>query len=874
MILLVYLTPNHNLDYVTTDQNTDNFDKEIQQDINICKQFSGNEYIGKEFNNNFDDADKTKIFCIQACNPNGFRLNCDGGDFDEFCTDMNEYNIDMSCISEINLDTRNFEVKRITYNTAKKHFNQKVNLQMASSSIRSKSFYKPGGVMMLTTGNTSGRVVKCGSDKFGRWTYQYLTCKNNRCIVVITAYQPCRQSLIYNGRIRSNTVHAQQTSILLSEDDNRKPRKAFIDDLDKFIGELKAEGNQIILLGDFNEDLYEHNSGMKKLMINNNLCDLMWKSLKVDKFSTYIGGTKRIDYVLVDHDIYHCMLNACYEPFKYRNKGDHRTMVIDFDSDKLFGNPTYNIFTPLQREINSKDIDNVQKYCKARLEYLMDHNFDSRLQAVIGNWDKEKAESLDNDFQRACIHAASICKKKPNMAYIREISKLRAKKNVLQKLLSGHRLRRNFDRQIALSMMGTADFLIPQTVEEWHSELKEVQKKIKLLQNKAKMLRKNELEEAILSADLAGDKTTSTALRRKIKAEETKQMFQKIRNCRGRVAAGLTRIEAPTENGTFVTVTAPKEIEEKLRERNQKHFGQAAGTFPTIGSFSEQIDWGASTHHAELILNGEYNTCDVDDIAEEFIKVMKKKTDLDTISDLLTVDDWKGKMNSWKESTSTSPYGFHLSHSKILLANHGLKSDSKEAEELDKIRDTLIAWQVEMINLAIKNRYTFDRWRTVVNVMILKDPRDLRIHRLRVIHLYEQDYTMVLAIKWRHLLLHCDKHDLIHPHQFGAVPGKNSITPTIIEELQYEISRASKRPLVHNDYDATACYDRIIMNLASLISRSYGQHRSIVFINGNTLKQAKYVLKTKLGVSEEAYEHCELFPIYGSGQGAGNSPGI
>ena len=115
-----------------------------------------------------------------------------------------------------------------------------------------------------------------------------------------------------------------------------------------------------------------------------------------------------------------------------------------------------------------------------------------------------------------------------------------------------------------------------------------------------------------------------------------------------------------------------------------------------------------------------------------------------------------------------------------------------------------------------------------------------------------------MAIKWRKLLKRCDEKNLLHPHQFGAVPGKNSVTPTVIEELQYEISRASKRPLVHNDFDATACYDRIVMNLAGLISRSYGQHRSIVFINGNTLLQAKYVLKTKLGVSEDFYSHCKL----------------
>ena len=98
--------------------------------------------------------------------------------------------------------------------------------------------------------------------------------------------------------------------------------------------------------------------------------------------------------------------------------------------------------------------------------------------------------------------------------------------------------------------------------------------------------------------------------------------------------------------------------------------------------------------------------------------------------------------------------------------------------------------------------------------------------------------------------------------------------PTILEELQCETSRVSKRPLVHNNYDATSCYDRIIMNLAGLIARNYGKHKAIVFINRNTLLQVICILKTKLGVSEENYSHCEMFSIYNNGQGADNSPGL
>ena len=128
---------------------------------------------------------------------------------------------------------------------------------------------------MLTTGNYSGRIVKSGSDRFGRWTYQYFLCKNNKCIVIITAYQPCVQNLYHNRKLKSSTVTAQQTSMLMRENDDRLPRIAFIEDLNKFVSDIKANGDNVILLRDFNESLYESNSGMKKIMATNNLCNFM-----------------------------------------------------------------------------------------------------------------------------------------------------------------------------------------------------------------------------------------------------------------------------------------------------------------------------------------------------------------------------------------------------------------------------------------------------------------------------------------------------------------------------------------------------------------------------------------------------------------------
>lgn len=64
------------------------------------------------------------------------------------------------------------------------------------------------------------------------------------------------------------------------------------------------------------------------------------------------------------------------------------------------------------------------------------------------------------------------------------------------------------------------------------------------------------------------------------------------------------------------------------------------------------------------------------------------------------------------------------------------------------------------------------------------------------------------------------------------------------------------------------------MSFRSLASRSLGQHHHINLINAQNLREAQYYLKTQLGVSNTFYKHCDLFPIHGTGQGAGNSPAI
>ena len=80
--------------------------------------------------------------------------------------------------------------------------------------------------------------------------------------------------------------------------------------------------------------------------------------------------------------------------------------------------------------------------------------------------------------------------------------------------------------------------------------------------------------------------------------------------------------------------------------------------------------------------------------------------------------------------------------------------------------------------------------------------------------------------------------------------------------------------MAHFDNDAAACYDCIIVVLASLCGRKQGINRDVIFIHATTLREAKFKLKTKAGLSDTSYSHCTAFPIHGTGQGSTNSPTI
>ncbi len=92
--------------------------------------------------------------------------------------------------------------------------------------------------------------------------------------------------------------------------------------------------------------------------------------------------------------------------------------------------------------------------------------------------------------------------------------------------------------------------------------------------------------------------------------------------------------------------------------------------------------------------------------------------------------------------------------------------------------------------------------------------------------------------------------------------------------MQFEMSRLTRKTFAQTNYDATAYYDYTISNLAVLASRAHGVPNEVTAASTRSLDGASNHVRTDLGVSTGGYTHTNKAPIFGTGQGGGNSPAI
>jgi len=825
-------------------------------------------------------------------NLNGLKWDTHGGTWPVICQAMAGIHADIACFSEVNQDTLKFSIREKMSDIAHTQFDH-VRMVTATSNRKVKRAYKPGGTAMLTMQDTVAYSKEPTRDRMGRWVSTRYSSGNGSNVTVIGAYQVCQ-----TRRAGQATAATQQINQMLEEAAARgsahhmDPRGCFIRDLTALIQQRQETGDQVVLGGDFNEVMSE-NSGIHQLASVCGLIDVFSQRFEtVTRPATFKGGSNRLDYVLLSPTLVPYIKASGYEPYDYRGVfSDHRAMYLDFASDLLFGDQPIPLASLSQRDFRANDPEAVRKYIESKYAELLNHNILERLSLLeeMQDHNPDFVERIDRDMERAAIIATKTVKSYKRFPWSPQLSKAWAVIHYYK---------------ICLSQIRRPEVNLGASIIKWRSQnpglpddapgteaaakqrIREAYRSLQRIRQQASEHRRQHLDHKADVYAALGDTNKERILERMRNAESLHRAFNKLRNIRNpERSTGLTSIQVPRDpsidpkqcpkdNEHWRTIRAPREVEELLIARNRKHFGQAQGTPLTSPAIWSHMLYDGTGQICDMLLEGQYENEDLDEAAQLFLQQMTALS-VHQCSPCVSVDEFVGKLRNWNETTTTSPSGLHLGHYHALWKPAAFtKEETAQQAGFEVKRSVLIRVHVALINYAIRFGYPLQRWRKVVNIMLEKEPGSPRIHRLRVIHIYEADYNLMLAVKWREAMYNAEDQRLLHADAYGSRPGRSAHDPIALEVWRNGIYRTSMKRGVNQDLDATSCYDRILPPIASICSRRVGIHPQVATINCRTLEKATFHLKTSLGTSSSHYSHCEEFPIYGTGQGSGNSPHI
>jgi exonuclease III len=827
---------------------------------------------------------------IHIQNVNGFTLDGRGGQFDHYCTTHKEIQADISCGQEHKLDTTQMHVRSILYDTARQHWNRS-KMSFGTTPIPFSSQYKPGGTFILSTGSITGRVRQQYRDKWGRWVVQEFSRSHFSTLMVVSAYQPVDK----RSQEGTNSVSSQQRSLLLqTSDSTNDPRTAFKRDLLQQLREYRQAGNEILLVGDFNETYGADPDGIASVTSELGLTHLMSHHHPGQPPPvTYARGVKCLDYAFGTQKVTEAIMAAGYEAFNERFISDHRGYFLDLNNTILFGSPTQELASPSKRRLTTSNLKNTTTYIEKAYELMQAHNVFNRAERLTYAGERHQlAEALDRDVTAACLSAESKLPVFGEAAWSQELAMARKRTYTLGKLLSNMKSGRETTPIITeASEIMPSTWSPPTSILQCSQQWRAAKKSSADIASNSIERRDKEMKERIRYLDQAGttgDRETATILRRLKKAEDLKQLWKKLKAVRSKdKSQGVVRLEIPQDEtidpkkcNDWQIVDIPTEIVRHLQQRNRNHFGQAHGTPFTIPPLSDHLGFSGDGEAALEMLNGTYDAGTLDESVQLLISHLKYINGIaaDTCRPTITDAEFCGKLRVWRESTSTSPSGLHLGHYKALVAKHSFTTNAHDSDlteefinrrdEINRKQEALRRVRLSLINYALERGYSYKRWQDIVNSVLFKDPDNVRLHRTRIIHIYEADFNLAMGLKWRVATQQAEDLKALNDGQYGSRTSRSAIEPVYIEELQCEISRATRKPLVLTNYDATSCYDRIVPNLGMVVSQKYGVHASVTKATAETLRLATYKVRTELGISEAGYSHTDDLPIYGTGQGS------
>ena len=470
---------------------------------------------------------------IYVQNVSGIRLDTRGGRFDSVCQVQKEVQADIVLGQEHNLDSSPYSVRSILHTTSRQHW-QRARLNIATTPIAFKNTYKPGGTFMLTVDNATGRIKSQDQDKWGRWVCQTLQGSAGRQVTIVSAYQPVTDT----SKPGTVTVATQQHTLLVQQRNSiLSPREAFCRDLRAFLVQRREMGDELILVGDFNEEIGSEPSGMLSI-----LQDLQMENLMYTRHggrptpAIYSRGRRCLDYGFATPQVCHSLQRCGFEAFGYRFPSDHRAYYFDFQISSLFGTHIQPLSKFEPRLLQSSNAKQVTSYLRRMDELMQASNAYERGDRLAADGNRHRfAERLDSDVLAGSLASERVIPFFHKPEWSLALAQARIRVAILQKTLScinhNHQFPNRLVEQLGRFCSG---WEIQRNKQHCRQQLQKYRAAVDNIVKTSFSQRESELQTKIVNLEMSPlpkDRNQGRSLRQMLACERKCQVFKNSRQC-------------------------------------------------------------------------------------------------------------------------------------------------------------------------------------------------------------------------------------------------------------------------------------------------------------------------------------------------------
>jgi len=411
-------------------------------------------------------------------------------------------------------------------------------------------------------------------------------------------------------------------------------------------------------------------SGIGRLITETDLIDLQQSRIPyATRPSTYNRGPSTIDVVLGNPELLPHITATVLMPFGMPENlsGDHRTVIIDFDSRSLLGNHQH--LTPFTqtRGVNSHAQPTVHKFCRLVTEEYDKNPIFANIPLLERKDQFTKADRmLMDDIDRALtdilVRADRKCRKLNKYPWSPALHKAYLIHRYWKLKKSAKVTERDYEEtyQRIRTIVGE-EALLQAPTETINVKIRQARNKLRAIRREATNKRKQFLNDLATAAKHSKNKNQQKLILGLKQAEENRRCFAMVRQILKPRTGGLTHILTRNDtNDQWETINDRATMEMLLIQCSQTHFKQADGTPYTTEPLSRLLRPDGLTQFGQQIYDREPIDPEIPLNAgtrllleHQYNKIPK----LRSTEHALEFEPLMKGFKKWPERTATSPSG-------------------------------------------------------------------------------------------------------------------------------------------------------------------------------------------------------------------------